>query len=349
MIASDMVIPAIFDAHVHFRQTEEELASYIPQTARCCDRAVIMPNLDPPVTTGAYVAKYRDRILAHAPRGFRPLMTLYLTPETTPVVVEQAKAKLDDDLVGAKIYPRGATTASHGGIPFGWLADPPRSFVETLRSVAAGGLVLNVHGENPDAELLDREPSFLRTGFAGRYANETGGRVVLEHVSTRRGVDYVAARHTAGLNVACSITLHHLFLTLDDTYGQVHNCCRPAPMEGSDLRRLIEAAQAAEPWCFLGSDSAPHADEAKYRPVAACGCFTAPSLPEKLTEIFAPLDDAAAPKMAAFTSGNAGAFYGVPASGRMLRLAREDGVLRRGTLPARPWGADEPLRYRLED
>jgi len=358
-ITAAVRLPAFFDAHVHFRQS---IASgvIVPQTSRCCDRAVVMPNLEPPVTDGQTVLAYRGHVMRCVgdEKDFNPLMTLYMTASTTAAEIALAAQTCGKSLAGVKIYPAAATTNSDHGVPVDWLyprrLSPPAHFAEALREVRKQNLVLNVHGEDPTRFLLDREYSFVAGGFVEEYAKE-GGRVVLEHVSSRKGVLETERLYRAGLKVACTVTLHHMTHTLDDVVGKAHHFCRPCPLQPFDRDEIRRAAlnAADRPWCFLGSDSAPHTVQKKEAGCACAGCYTAPVLAEALAEefLFGRKHEDALRHMIAFTSLNAGAFYDVPASGRMIELVA-DGTAREvpHVLPGNfvPWGAGRKLRFRLK-
>lgn len=329
-VVDALSVPAFFDAHVHFRE-EEDLARYVPPTARCCAYAVAMPNTKTPITTADQVLTYRAQIERASKTGFTPLMTLYLTRELTAAQIELAKRQAGDALVGVKLYPAGATTQSQHGVPLSWLRTPdtaPRHFLDALKAIAGNDLVLMVHGEDPDAQLTEREYAFTRCGFLEAYLRDhPEARVTLEHVSTRSGVALVHKLWSCGhRNVRGTITLHHLFLTLTQAYGQVHNTCWPPPRFLGDRDVLRELAtgtsDSVSSLFFLGSDSAPHPNSAKYRPHCACGCYTAPVLAEKLAELFASYGLSAAQRLTTFTSERACAFYRVPLPSRCLRLRR---------------------------
>ncbi len=327
--ARTLTVPALFDAHVHFREAHD-LARYVPPTARSCDYAVVMPNLDTPVTTADQVLTYRAAIERATRIGFTPLLTLYLTRELRAADVAEAKRLAGAALVGVKLYPAGATTGSSHGIPLSWLRDgctaAPPHFMDTLREIANQDLVLLVHGEDPDADLTDRELFFTHTHFLDHYLEcHPEARATLEHVSTLHGVKWVTRLRQCGYDVRGTITLHHLYLSLTETYGQVFNCCWPAPRFAIDRTILGELAlgrHADADAFFLGSDSAPHQIQAKYQPRCACGCYTAPTLVERLAEFFAPLGAGAEAAMTAFTSTRACAFYRQPPPRRTLRLVR---------------------------
>jgi len=368
-------IPAMFDAHVHFRE-REALYVLVPQTARVCDRALVMPNTSTPITDGRLAKTYRECIVQVAEEAgfpdFNPLMTLYLEPDTPYRTIQEAVRLCGKHLAGVKIYPKGGTTNSDKGIPIDWLYKPgvqdhvnsmPPWLRDTLKAIAGEGLVLNVHGEDPEQELLEREGKFMWSGFAEWYLEtHKGARLVLEHVSTDSGLDLVDRLAKKGHQIAASLTLHHCYDTVDNAYRQCHNCCWPPPNYRRHRDAVRAKAQCAftvnptDALVFLGSDTAAHTVASKERAVCACGDYTAPLLAEKLAEMFAepswidmgrtlPSHER---RMTVFTSTNAAAFYNVEGSGRKIHL-----VKRPWTVPQRmhgvvPWQAGKEVLYRVE-
>jgi dihydroorotase len=328
-----ITIPAMFDAHVHFRETEEELAEYVPETSRCCDRALVMPNLSQPIVTGVQADRYRDAIRRHADcKDFDPLMTLYATESLAGSAVDDA-FRWNPHLKGVKVYSRGATTRSAHGIRVEWLKNPntmPEPLRNMLRAVAANDGVLNLHLEDTDAYCLEREHE-MGTGFIEFYYELVGNpraRVVFEHVSDARTLHALQRLVTQGLNVACTITLHHMHMTTDHVLGRNDNLCAPVAKRPDDRQALLLYALQAPPWVMMGSDSAPHRPDKKYCEHAACGCYTAPLLVELLAETFHDTQvfhfpDPVVTRLTRFTSGNASAYYRRQGSGRTHRLNKQ--------------------------
>jgi dihydroorotase len=251
-------IPRPDDWHLHLRDGEA-LRAVLPHTARQFARAIVMPNLKPPVTTTAQAQAYRARIVEALPAGleFTPLMTLYLTDRTDPGEVLRAR---ESGVVHAiKLYPAGATTNSAAGVT-GLAGLGP-----VLEAMQACGLPLLVHGEvtDPSVDVFDREAVFLERELAPVLARFPGLRVVVEHITTREAVDFVRA---AGANVAATITAHHLLLSRNAMFVgglRPHAYCLPVLKRERHREALVAAAISGEEKFFLGTDSAPHARSAK--------------------------------------------------------------------------------------
>ncbi|SIS78207.1 dihydroorotase [Phaeovulum vinaykumarii] len=302
------------DWHLHLRDGAM-LAGIAPESARDFARALIMPNLVPPVVTGAEAAAYRDRVL-DAVRGadFTPLMTLYLTEDTDPADVARAAA---DGLVAAvKLYPAGATTNSASGVRD---FDRVRAVLETMAEI---GLPLCVHGEvtTPEVDIFDREAVFIETVLDPIRRATPGLRVVMEHITTREGVDYVRA---GGPDLAGTITTHHLILNRNHILvGGIkpHYYCLPVAKRETHRQALLAAATGGESCFFLGTDSAPHAKGTKECSCGCAGCFTATNTLPILAQVFeaaGTLD-----RLEAFTSQHGAAFYRVPVNSGTLTLER---------------------------
>lgn len=371
-------IPALFDAHVHFRQGAR-LGKYVPQTVRCCDRAVVMPNTDPPILTGSCALEYHKQIMRWVPENveFTPLMTLYLTPATRHKDITLAVKQAGKVLAGVKLYPQGGTTNSGHGIPVNWLYHPergaemvepmPQDMRDTFKAIAESGLVLCVHGEDPNEPLLQRESSFAWSGFADWYVRaHPGARLVMEHITTDSMLGLVQRLHQDGHKIAGTVTLHHTKHSIDDAYGQVFNTCWPPPNERRHRDQLRGTVRLGGEKClFLGSDSAPHTIDTKYQPKCTCGCYTAPVLVEMLADLFAEdtwIETAhkrgslASMRMNMFTNLNGFEFYGDMAkpSGRTLTLVRDE-----WTVPefaandkengVRIWNAGGKVGFRLKE
>ncbi len=271
-------------------------------TAASFGRALAMPNLKPPLTDVTSLKRYMRDVQTASPHGFTPLFSLYLTPETTTDTIWEAKKM---GAVAAKLYIKGTTTNSAHGVPIAKL-----DFLEpVLCAMEECGMVLCVHGEMPDAYVLDREAEFLP--ILGRMS--TGHprlRMVMEHISDRRSVRTVQVLPP---NVAATITVHHLLLTTDDVIGgmlQPHHHCMPCAKRPEDRDALIEAVMSGNPKFFLGTDSAPHLREYKENAEGRAGIFTAPvalSLLAGLFEKFGQLD-----RLEHFTSQFGATHYRLP-------------------------------------
>lgn len=303
------------DWHLHLRDGAM-LGAVLPESARHFARAIIMPNLVPPVVTGAQAAAYRDRILAALPQGmaFTPLMTLYLTEDTDPEDVAQAAAS---DLVSAvKLYPAGATTNSASGVRD---FDRVRPVLERMAEI---GLPLCVHGEvtDPAIDIFDREAVFIDRVLDPLRRATPGLRVVMEHITTSDAVTYARSQ---GDDLGATITVQHLMLDRNDMLvGGIrpHYYCLPILKRGTHREALVAAATSGEARFFLGTDSAPHATHTKENACGCAGCFTAPIAMACLAEVF---DEAGAlDRLEAFASLNGPAFYGLPVNEETLTLER---------------------------
>ncbi|MHB1291403.1 MAG: dihydroorotase [Sulfuricella sp.] len=304
------------DWHLHLRDGVQ-MRAVLPDTARRFGRAIVMPNLRPPVTTTAMAASYRERILAALPQGacFEPLMTLYLTGNMAPA--EIAIAKASGFVHGVKLYPAGATTHSDSGVTdLGKCA-------AVLAEMEKQDLPLLVHGEvtDPEVDIFDREKVFIDRVLAPLVQRFPGLRVVLEHVTTRDGVDFVKAAST---RVAATLTAHHLLMNRNAMFAggiRPHHYCLPVLKREEHRRALVAAATSGDPKFFLGTDSAPHAKGAKE---AACGCagmYTAHAGIELYAEAFEAAG--ALDRLEAFTSFNGADFYRLPRNTDSVTLAKE--------------------------
>src|SRR6516225_6324481 len=304
------------DWHVHLRDGAM-LAAVIPFTARHFARAIVMPNLVPPVTDVAAAHAYRDRILAALPAGaaFTPLMTCYLTETTDPQ--EVTRGWEEGVFAAVKLYPAHATTNSAFGV-----TDYHR-ISSVLERMAALGMPLLIHGEvtDPDIDVFDREAMFIDRVLDPLRRRLPELRIVLEHITTEKAVSYVAA---SGANLAATITAHHLMINRNAIFAggiRPHLYCLPIAKREKHRRALRRAATSGNPRFFLGTDSAPHAVPAKE---AACGCagiFTAPYALEIYAEVFD--EEAALDRFEAFAALNGPAFYGLPPNEALVTLRRE--------------------------
>ncbi len=303
------------DWHLHLRDGDM-LRAVLPHSAAHFARAIIMPNLVPPVVTGAQAAAYRDRILAALPIGadFTPLMTLYLTEDTDPDDVAAAHAS---GLIRAvKLYPAGATTNSASGV-----SDFSR-VAPMLERMADIGLPLCTHGEvtDPAVDIFDREAVFIDRVLDPIRRDYPGLRVILEHITTEDAADYV---RSAPENLAATITTHHLVINRNHILAggiRPHYYCLPVAKRETHRLALRRAATSGDPRFFLGTDSAPHTDANKLLPCGCAGCFTAPNTLSILAEVFE--QDAALDRLEAFTSLNGPAFYGLPPNDTTITLVR---------------------------
>jgi dihydroorotase len=337
------------DWHLHLRDGAE-MADVLPHTARQFARAIVMPNLRPPVATVAQAAAYRDRILAALPAGmaFEPLMTLYLTDNTSAEVIRAARAS--GIVHGVKLYPAGATTNSDSGV-----TDIRRCKV-ALETMQREDLPLLVHGEvtRADVDVFDRESRFVDEVLIPLRRSFPGLRVVLEHITTRHAAQYVAE---AEGRIAATITAHHLlynrnaiFLTPDGRAGvRPHYYCLPVLKREIHRRALLAAATGESARFFLGTDSAPHPRGEKENACGCAGCFTAGAAIEMYAMAFE--EAGALGRLEEFASFRGADFYRLPRNRDSITIER-----RRWTLPAEvrfgestlvPLAAGEMLPWRL--
>jgi dihydroorotase len=305
------------DFHVHLRDGPA-MRVVLADTARQFARAIVMPNLRPPVTTTAQALDYRDRILGELAQGakFEPLMTLYLTDDTPPD--EITRAKLSGRIHGVKLYPAGATTHSDAGV-----TRISRCF-HTLERMQELGLPLLVHGESTDPmiDVFDREQAFIEEVLGPLVERFPGLKIVLEHITTREAVQYV---EVTGPNIAATITAHHLLLNRNALFQggiRPHHYCLPVLKREEHREALVAAASSGNPKFFLGTDSAPHARGTKE---AACGCagiYTAHAALELYATAFE--EAGALDKLEAFAATHGAAFYGLPANRGTVTLTREE-------------------------
>lgn len=304
------------DWHLHLRDGTQ-MRSVLPDTARRFGRAIVMPNLRPPVTTTALALAYRERILAALPPGsrFEPLMTLYLTDNTAPG--EIAAAKASGVVSGVKLYPAGATTNSDSGV-----TDIAKCH-GVLETMEKHDLPLLVHGEVTDAEVdvFDREKVFIDRILAPLVRRFPGLRVVLEHLTTSDGVQFVEA---ASNKVAATLTAHHLLMNRNAMFSggiRPHHYCLPVLKREEHRRALVAAATGGNPKFFLGTDSAPHAKGAKETACGCAGMYTAHAALELYAEAFEQAG--ALERLEAFASFHGADFYGLPRNGDTVTLVKE--------------------------
>lgn len=334
------------DWHLHLRDGAM-LALVLPFSARRFARAIIMPNLIPPVTTVEAALAYRRRILAALPPGadFTPLLTCYLTDATEPA--ELARGWAEGVFAAAKLYPAGATTHSDRGV-----SDFNR-IIPALERMAALAMPLLVHGEVPDPaiDLFDREAVFIERILDPLRRRLPELKIVFEHVTSEEGVRYVA---DGGERIAATITAHHLAITRNALFAggiRPHLYCLPIAKREEDRQALRRAVTSGDPHFFLGTDSAPHALAQKEGARGAAGIFTAPAALELYAEIFE--EDGALDRLEAFASCHGPRFYGLPVNEGEVTLVREPFLV-----PARigegentlvPFRAGESLCWRLAD
>ena len=303
------------DWHLHLRDGAAMLA-VLPDTARRFARAIVMPNLKPPVTTVEQAGAYRQRILAGVPPGltFSPLLTLYLTDNTPPTEIDKAKAS--GFVHAVKLYPAGATTNSDAGVT------DLKKCATTLARMEALGLPLLVHGEvtDPAVDVFDREAVFVDTVLGPLLKDFPALKVVLEHVTTRDGVDFVLA---GGANVAATITAHHLLLNRNAIFQggiRPHHYCLPVLKRETHRRALVAAAVSGNPRFFLGTDSAPHARATKEAACGCAGCYTAHAGIELYAEAFESAG--ALDRLEGFASHFGADFYGLPRNAERITLVK---------------------------
>jgi dihydroorotase len=332
------------DWHLHVRD-EAAMRSVVPHTARQFGRAIIMPNLRPPITSAAQASAYRERILAAVPEGqqFEPLMTLYLT-DNTPV--DEIKRAKDAGVVALKLYPAGATTNSDAGV-----TDIRKTYA-TLEAMQREGLLLLVHGEVTDAEIdiFDREAIFIDRVMQPLRRDMPELKVVFEHITTQEAADYVAASDRF---TAATLTPQHLLYNRNAIFTgglRPHFYCLPVLKREQHRQALIRAATSGSPKFFLGTDSAPHASVMKEASVCGAGCFTALSALELYAEAFEAMG--ALDKLEAFASFNGADFYGLPRNSGSITLKREPWTLPDsvpfGDALLKPLRAGEALNWRLQ-
>lgn len=336
------------DMHCHFR-VGDVLHTVLPYTAKYCGRAIVMPNTRPrAIRTAKDVEWYREQLQKELDfdgcKNFEPLMTIDVRDSTTPEMIEAAS---EIGVVAGKVYPLGVTTNSEEGLRDFRSAE----ITKTFQAMSYHGMILLLHGEidQPRTLVTKREQVFLPTleYLAKTFPNL---QIVLEHITTKKAVDTV---YRLGVNVAATITAHHLCLTLNDVIGsglRPHNACMPTPKDFSDRDALLRAAFSGDPKYFLGSDSAPHLREKKECAVGACGVFSAPILPQLLTQIFEASGESDWVELLQdFTSAIGAEFYNLPQNEGTITLVRKPFQvpdLIRGIVPFK---AGETLEWSLAD
>ncbi len=331
------------DWHLHVRDGEA-LKTVVPHTAAQFARAIIMPNLKPPVTTAALAGAYAKRIMAAVPEGlkFQPLMTLYLTDNLPADEIKRAK---DAGVVACKLYPAGATTNSDAGVT------DLRKTYKTLEAMQREGLLLLVHGEvtSSDIDLFDREAVFIDTQLIPLRRDFPGLKIVFEHITTKEAAQYV---RDAGRNTGATITAHHLLYNRNAIFtGGVrpHYYCLPVLKRETHRLALVEAAASGSAKFFLGTDSAPHPAHLKEHASGCAGCYTAHAAMEMYAEAFDSVG--ALDKLEAFASFNGADFYGLPRNTGTITLKREHWTppesFAFGQAELKPLRSGEALLWRL--
>ena len=303
------------DWHLHVRDGDA-LHTVVPHTARQFGRAIIMPNLKPPVTTAAQAMAYRERIRAAVPQGlrFEPLMTLYLTDNLPPDEIARAK---DAGVVAVKLYPAGATTNSDAGVT------DVRKTYKTLEAMQRAGLLLLVHGEvtAPEIDLFDREAVFIEQQLIPLRRDFPELKIVFEHITTKEAAQYV---NEANRYTGATITAHHLLYNRNAIFTggiRPHYYCLPVLKRETHRQALVAAATSGSPNFFLGTDSAPHPAHLKEHASGCAGCYTAHAAIEMYAEAF---DGAGAlDKLEGFASFHGADFYGLPRNTGTITLRRE--------------------------
>jgi dihydroorotase len=331
------------DWHLHVRDGDA-LNTVVPHTAAQFGRAIIMPNLKPPVTTAAQAVAYRERIQAAVPGGvqFEPLMTLYLTDNLPADEIARAK---DAGVVAAKLYPSGATTNSDAGVT------DIRKTYKTLEAMQRAGMLLLVHGEvtSPDIDLFDREAVFIDTQLIPLRRDFPELKIVFEHITTREAAQYVAE---ADRYTGATLTAHHLLYNRNAIFTggiRPHYYCLPVLKRETHRQALVQAATSGNPRFFLGTDSAPHPAHLKEHATGCAGCYTAHAAIEMYAEAF----DAAGKLdlLEAFASFNGADFYGLPRNTGSITLRREAWTppesFAFGQAELKPLRAGEALPWRL--
>ena len=332
------------DWHLHLRDGAA-LAAVLPASARQFARAIVMPNLRPPVTTAAAALAYRERIAAALPAGssFQPLMTLYLTDNTPPDEIVRAKAA---GVVALKLYPAGATTNSDAGVT------DLRKTYPTLEAMQRAGLLLLVHGEvtDPDIDIFDREAVFIDCVMLPLRRAFPELKVVFEHITTAEAAAYVAGSDGP---TAATITAHHLLYNRNALFTgglRPHYYCLPVVKKEAHRLALVQAATSGSPNFFLGTDSAPHAAALKEQSVCGAGCYTAPAALELYAEAFEAAG--ALDKLEGFASFFGADFYGLPRNTGSVTLLRQPWVLPEllpfGEALIKPLRAGETLNWKLQ-
>lgn len=333
------------DWHLHFRDGDM-LQETVPATARCFARAIVMPNLVPPVTTAELASAYRERIEAAIPEGveFTPLMTLYLTDKTSVEDIRDAKAA---GVVAAKMYPAGATTNSDSGV------SSLDSLYPVFEALANEGMLLLVHGEvtQKHIDIFDREKEFIDQHLVKIVDKIPHLKVVFEHITTKDAAEFVMS---AREGVAATITPQHLMLNRNDMLDggiRPHNYCLPVLKRSTHQEALRAAVQSGSSRFFLGTDSAPHAQHRKESGCGCAGCYSAWSAIELYAQVFDELN--ALDKLEGFASLHGPDFYGLPRNTDTVTLVRDewvvpDSIMLPSQEPIVPFYAGKSVQWKLK-
>ena len=342
-MTSEITITRPDDWHLHVRDGAAQ-HTVVPHTAAQFGRAIIMPNLKPPVTTAAQAVAYRDRIRAAVPAGveFEPLMTLYLTDKLPPDEIRRAK---EAGVVAVKLYPAGATTNSDAGV-----TDIRKTYA-TLEAMQREGILLLVHGEvtSPDVDLFDREAVFIEQQLIPLRRDFPGLKIVMEHITTREAAQYVAAEDEL---LGATITAHHLLYNRNAIFTggiRPHYYCLPVLKRETHRVALVQAATSGNPKFFLGTDSAPHPAHLKEHATGCAGCYTAHAAIEMYAEAFEAAG--ALDRLEGFASFFGADFYGLPRNTGTITLRKESWTppesFAFGDAALKPLRAGEALPWRL--
>ena len=331
------------DWHLHVRDGAA-LHTVVPHTAAEFGRAIIMPNLKPPVTTAEQAMAYKQRILAAVPPGvsFEPLMTLYLTDNLAPAEIQRAKTA---GVVACKLYPAGATTNSDAGVT------DMRNIYPVLEAMQREGVLLLVHGEvtSPDIDLFDREAVFIEQQLQPLRRDFPGLKIVMEHITTQEAAQYVAE---ADAQLGATITAHHLLYNRNAIFTggiRPHYYCLPVLKRETHRLALVQAATSGSPKFFLGTDSAPHPAHLKEHATGCAGCYTAHAAMPMYAEAFEAAG--ALDKLEGFASFFGADFYGLPRNTGTLTLRKETWTpperFAFGDAELKPLRAGETLPWRV--
>ncbi|TFY99709.1 dihydroorotase [Ramlibacter rhizophilus] len=342
-MTSQLTLTRPDDWHLHVRDGAA-MAAVVPHSAAQFGRAIIMPNLRPPVTTTEQALAYRDRILACVPPGlaFEPLMTLYLTDRLPPEEIRRAR---EAGIAAVKLYPAGATTNSDAGV-----TDLAKVY-PTLEAMQREGLPLLVHGEvtSPEVDLFDREAVFIDEKLIPLRRDFPQLKIVMEHITTREAAQYI---READANTAATITAHHLLYNRNAIFTggiRPHYYCLPVLKRETHRQALVEAATGGSPKFFLGTDSAPHPAHLKEHASGCAGCYTAHAAIELYAQAFEAAG--ALERLEAFASFHGPDFYGLPRNTGTVTLRREPWTVPEayafGEAQLKPLGAGETLAWKL--
>ena len=338
MASQTLTIRRPDDWHVHLRDGEM-LTTVAPFTARQFARAIVMPNLAPPITTAAAASAYRDRIIEAAGPGFIPLMTCYLTDSISPDEVEKGHANAV--WVAAKLYPAGATTNSASGVT------DIRKIYPVLERMERIGMILCVHGEvtDPDVDVFDREAVFIERVLENVVRDFPALKIVFEHITTAEATQFVEG---SGSNIGATVTPQHLIINRNALFAgglRPHAYCLPVAKREQHRLTVRKAATSGSANFFLGTDSAPHSREAKESSCGCAGIFNAPYALETYAQIFE--EEGALDNFEAFASLNGPHFYGLPVNDETVTLEKVDQPVPEEVDGLVPFHAGETLRWKF--